>query len=329
MAAPRRLDEQGAFLLGPFARPASPRQAASPRERPALQVSGRAGALRLPGRGQASPTRGRPWTRRREPSAPSSRPGWRRPKPRWSTPWGRYASPAAPRVTLLRRALPGGAGHPAPGASGPGRRRPAGAGAEREGALAPRVSSSTRPVTTPSVSRPVCTPTRGSPMSAPGPPPVEWRALLSGEAPRVLPLRGVIPFLVPTPDGQALVRLRCRGPVLELEWEAGDDLPLHPHSRSRPSGPPAPFSACSCPVCSSSSSARAEAGADRTLQGVGGDRARNRWPPPGRLNPMGTQARLDTPRMVRGTYRATPVGELPGNRQQLQIGLSVTGGVVR
>lgn len=54
------------------------------------------------------------------------------------------------------------------------------------------------------------------------PGPGSLRRLLDPGGPSALPVRGIIPFQVQLPGGAtAQVQLRCRGPILELEWEEG------------------------------------------------------------------------------------------------------------
>lgn len=134
---------------------------------------------------------------------------------------GRYQSLTSPRLTLLRRPVPGGRAilhleRPSPDAAVLLTRLLSGKVPTVYGFLFDEATDD------PQREPPSLYAHEGIAPERTRPTPAEWRALLSGEERMHLPLRGVIPFFVPTPGGQALAQWRLRGPVLELEWETED-----------------------------------------------------------------------------------------------------------
>lgn len=227
--AQRRLDEQGAFLLGTVRAASEASQASQASEAtPGDGSPGAASALQASGTlahfvGQAEARIAR--SRAALDEATGARlakleAGLAQAEAAVVTALGRYASLAAPQVTLLRRSLPGGQAmlhlaRPAPDAAVLLARLLSGKVPTVHGFLFDEATDD--PLREP----PMLYPHEGISDARTRPTPAEWRALLSGEERQALPLRGVIPFLVPTPAGPALLQWRMRGPVLELEWEAG------------------------------------------------------------------------------------------------------------
>jgi len=134
----------------------------------------------------------------------------------------RHQTHAVPTVTLRRRPLAGGRAilhldRPEPDAAMLWVWLFAGKPATRYGYLFDEAADDAL------MEPPTLYPDEGIPPDAVRPAPGPLRELLAAPATPALPVRGIIPFLVPAPTGgEALVRLRCRGPVLELEWSEGE-----------------------------------------------------------------------------------------------------------